>query len=242
MFAGNLNGNGTFSPTSGTTSSPLYFELKGMSNMGYGLLSPTFFEHNGKTLMIGIVPDKLSEAQNYQLGWAHTFSLPREISLSSDEKTILQKPYEGLEAMRSTTTYSEQLTNYNLNGTKSLAPVSGRQFEVCGEFTIGSGNFGYNFYKNGSKMAKLYYDAGADQIVVDFSSTDHWTQEEGDYFHGVYKSESLGLWDGDKIKIHLFVDHSIIDVFINDQYAFCVRMFVSDEDARLCHLLAGYHP
>ena len=56
--------------------------------------------------------------------------------------------------MRSTTTYSEQLTNYNLNGTKSLAPVSGRQFEVCGEFTIGSGNFGYNFYKNGSKMAK----------------------------------------------------------------------------------------
>lgn len=230
-WIGDINSNGTFNPTSGTASSPLYFEMKGMSKMGYGLLSPTFFEHDGKVLMIGIVPDKLSMAQNYQLGWAHAFSLPREITLSSDKKMILQKPYEGLKAMRSATETSETLTDFNLNGTKSLAPVSGRQFEICGEFTIGTSNFGYNFYKNGSKMAKLYYNANADQIVLDFSSTDHWTQEEGDYFHGKYTSDNLGLWDGDKVKIHLFVDHSIIDVFINDTWAFCVRMFVSDENA-----------
>ena len=229
-WLGDINSNGTFNPTSGTADNPSFFELEGTSKMGYGLLSPTFFEYDGKVLMIGIVPDKLSIDQSYNLGWAHTYSLPREITLSADKKSICQKPYEGLKDMRTSTT-SEVLTNYNLNGTKSLAPVSGRQFEICGEFTIGNGSFGYNFYKNGSKMAKLYYDEPSGAIKLDFSNTDHWTQEEGDFFHGKYTSTTLGLWGGDKVKLHIFVDHSIIDVFVNDTWAFSARMFITDANA-----------
>lgn len=239
-WLGDINGNGQFNPTSSATDNPSYLELKGMSKMGYGLLSPTFFEHEGKVLMLGIVPDKLSVEQSYNLGWAHTFCLPREITLSADKKSICQKPYEGLQKMR-TSTMSERLTNFNLNGAKSLAPVSGRQIEICGEFTAAAGaRFGYNFYKNGGRTAQLYYDVNARKVVVDFANTDHWTMEENDFFHGHYESEeALDINPGQKVKLHLFVDHSIIDVFVNDKYAFCIRMFIGDNNANDVEVFAN---
>ena len=239
-WLGDINGNGQFTPTSSSTDNPSYLELEGMSKVGYGLLSPTFFEHEGKVLMLGIVPDKLSVEQSYNLGWAHTFCLPREITLSADRNSICQKPYEGLQKMR-TSTKSETLTNFNLNGAKSLAPVSGRQIEICGEFTAAAGaRFGYNFYKNGGKTAQLYYDVNARKVVVDFANTDHWTMEEGDFFHGHYESEeALNINPGEKVKLHLFVDHSIIDVFVNDKYAFCIRMFIGDNNANDVEVFAN---
>jgi beta-fructofuranosidase len=62
------------------------------------LLSPTIYQKDGKTLLLGIVPDKLAGSVNAEMGWAHNYSLPREISLASDG-SLVQKPYSGLTGM-----------------------------------------------------------------------------------------------------------------------------------------------
>lgn len=78
-WTGSINADGTFNPSSRTSKN---VELN--SRDGFGLLSPTIYNHNGKTIALGIVPDKLGSQENWNLGWAHCYSLPREWSLDSN--------------------------------------------------------------------------------------------------------------------------------------------------------------
>ena len=76
-WTGTINADGTFNPASTT---PKLVEMT--SRHGFGLLSPTIYVRDGKTVALGIVPDKLSDGNNWNLGWAHCYSLPREWSLA----------------------------------------------------------------------------------------------------------------------------------------------------------------
>lgn len=68
---------------------------------GYGLLSPSPSTlPDGRTVALGIVPDKLPGDLNIRHGYAHLYSLPRVWSLDSDGR-LLQTPYEGIYAYRS---------------------------------------------------------------------------------------------------------------------------------------------
>ena len=227
-WVGDINADGTFTPTAQAVDKPAKLELDGFSKQGYGLLSPTIFQHDGKTLLMGIVPDKLPSSNNYELGWAHCYSLPREISLAADG-TLVQRPYSGLQAMRTGGKYSR--ADFDLNGTEQLAPVSGRKVELCGEFVVGSGDFGFNLFKHGDKQVKLYYSWAENKLTVDASGIDRWVNDGGVY-DGKYGSTlPRSIAKGEVLKIHAFIDHSIMDVFVNDTWAFSMRLFPTDAEA-----------
>lgn len=227
-WTGDINSEGKFVPTSSSVDSPEKLELEGFSKDGYGLLSPTIFQHDGKTLLMGIVPDKLPSEENYKLGWAHCYSLPREVTLDSDGK-LIQKPYGGLMAMRTDVKYAR--TDFDLSGTESLSPVSGRKYELCGEFVIGSGDFGFNLFKSGEKQVRMSYSPTDNTFTVDLTDIDRIVNDNGTY-DGIYRSElPRRMQVGDVLKIHAFVDHSIMDVFINDTWAFSMRLFPKDANA-----------
>ena len=227
-WVGDINADGTFTPTAQAVDKPAKLELDGFSKQGYGLLSPTIFQHDGKTLLMGIVPDKLPSANNYELGWAHCYSLPREISLAADG-TLVQRPYSGLQAMRTSQKYSR--SDFDLAGTEQLAPVSGRKVELCGEFVVGSGDFGFNLFKHGDKQVRLYYSYLENKLTVDASGIDRWVNDGGVY-DGVYGSTlPRSIAKGEVMKLHVFVDHSIMDVFVNDTWAFSMRLFPTDPEA-----------
>lgn len=218
-WTGTIDGDGKFVPD-GT--GVQYLEMGGISRDGYGLLSPTIYQHEGKTLLLGIVPDKLPTSVNYDMGWAHNYSLPREVSLDANGK-LVQKPYSGLTGMRTTTSYSGSLT---LNGTQSLAPVRGRQLELMGTFTVGStGKMGFNFLKVNADQASLSYDAATGMLTLDLSAMSRQSNDGGSYA-GVY-SAALPTKPaaGSTLKLHLFLDGSIVDIFVNDTWAFSARLF-----------------
>lgn len=226
-WTGTINPDGTFS-TSMTT--PGKVELEGMSKDGYGLLSPSIAEIGGKTVAMGIVPDKLAGDYNYQMGWAHTYSLPREWTISDDGQ-LLQRPYEGLTKLRTDESFQEN--GFRLDGNKALGGVNGRMVEVCAEFVAGgeASEYGFELLKNGSKSLRLYYSRATNKVVVDMTTLDRWVNDAGAY-DGLYESslpESVA--DGEIVKIHAFLDHSVLDVFINDKWAFSTRVFATDREA-----------
>ena len=119
-WVGTIGTDGKFTPDGDMQ----YLEMGGISRDGYGLLSPSILpslllasrwlqasedragEASGeRLLLLGIVPDKLPTRSNFEMGWAHNYSLPRELSLDANGK-LVQKPYSGLTAMRTTTTAS----------------------------------------------------------------------------------------------------------------------------------------
>lgn len=227
-WTGDITDNGQFNPTSSPATSPAKLELEGFSKQGFGLLSPTIFSHQGKTLLMGIVPDRLPAAENYRLGWAHTYSLPREINLDANG-LLVQKPYSGLQQMRSKLMAS--LANTPLNGEETLGEAPQRKFEIEAEFTVGTANMGLQFYKNSSKAAKIFYRPSDNNLVVDLTSLSRLVNDAGT-FNGLYTSPlPQKLAKGSTLRLHVFVDRSIADVFVNNTWAFSIRLFPTDANA-----------
>ncbi len=224
-WVGKVNADGTFSPDKTT---PATVELPGFARDGYGLLSPTILQHDGKTIALGIVPDKLSGQDNYNLGYAHTYSLPREWTLDS-EGNLWQKPYSGLAAMRGSNGFSK--SDFTLNGDLKIEGVAGRAVELCGEFVIGPGKCGFNLLDNGTDALKIYYDGAMNEIVIDARGNSRLVNDAG-VFDGYYHSTlPQQLAKGETIKLNIFFDHSILDIFINDRWASSVRVFAHEKSS-----------
>lgn len=222
-WTGSVNADGTFAPDD---IAPKTVELEGFSKDGYGMLSPTIFTHDGKTVLLGVTPDKLPMAETYRLGYAHAYSLPREICLAADG-SLVQKPFGGLHTMRTATSFSR--ADFTLNGTESLAPVEGRSLELSAEFTVGKGDFGFTFLGNGDRNAKLTYSPANNTVSLDLTGLDRIVQDEP--FGGKYVSTlPQRLAEGSTAKLTVYVDHSFADIFVNDTYAATVRIFPTDKD------------
>lgn len=232
-WTGSVNDDGTFNPDA-ASASPRGVEL--ISKDGYGLLSPTIFQKDGKTIALGIVPDKLPGSVNYNLGWAHCYSLPREWSLDSNGN-LLQKPYDGLRKARLSEGFSKN--DFTLDGVIDLLPVAGRQLEVLGKFVVGSSPFGFNFLKDGSSEATLRYIPSANMLSVDFTKLNRTTNDNGSY-NGIYSCvlpEAIPA--GSELTIDLFIDGSILDIFINDKWATSIRVFPTGTNANGIEAFAG---
>jgi beta-fructofuranosidase len=220
-WTGSIGSDGKFIPDAGGVQ---YLEMGGISRDGYGLLSPTIFKKDGKTIMLGIVPDKLPTNVNYNMGWAHNYSLPREISLDGNG-LLIQKPYSGLTGMRTSTAVTRNLT---LNGTEPLAPVSGRQIELLGEFTVNDGKMGFNFLKSSTGKASLTYDASNGYLTLDLTTLSR-TSNDGGTYNGIYTAAlPKRVAAGEMLKLHVYLDGSIVDIFVNDTWAYSVRLFPND--------------
>lgn len=218
-WVGTIGSDGRFT----TEGDEQYLEMGGISRDGYGLLSPTILQHGGKTLLLGIVPDKLPSQQNHAMGWAHNYSLPREMSLGADG-SLIQQPYSGLTALRTATSYSGQL---QLLGRQSLAPVSGRHIELSGVFTVGSGDFGFRFLKSGEHYASLSYSPATGILKFDMSLLER--QSSGvDSWSAMLPQRVVA---GQRLKLHVYVDGSIADIFVCDRWAFSVRLFPTNASA-----------
>ena len=230
-WTGSINADGTFNPDNAQAKT---LEMNGISKDGYGLLSPTILQKDGKTLMLGIVPDKLPTEQNFLMGWAHNYSLPREISLD-DNGELIQRPYSGLQAMRTETCVSKDML---LTGTESLDPVNGRQIELLGEFTVGSGSVGFNMLKNDHGCATLSYNADNGMITFDISTLERQNNDGGVY-DGVYSAPiPVKPAVGETLKLHVYLDGSIADIFVNDRWAFSVRLFPRNAEQTAAEVFA----
>ncbi len=224
-WTGSIDADGKFNPDTNSTT-PRLVEMN--SKEGFGLLSPTIYQHDGKTIVLGIVPDKLPSQTNWNLGWAHCYSLPREWSLD-DRGTLIQRPYSGLAGMRSGTKYDN--SDFDLSGTLSLDPVNGRAAEICATFTVGTESFGFNIFKSAGSQAVISYEPSTGELIADFSGLRRYINDGGVY-DGVYRCplpERPAA--GSDLKVDIFIDHSILDIFVNDRWATSIRVFPTEPDA-----------
>lgn len=222
-YTGTINPNGTFNPNSTT---PQQVEL--VAKEGFGLLSPTIYQKDGKTIVLGIVPDKLPSEENWNLGWAHCYSLPREWSID-ESNNLIQKPYSGLTGMRTASKFEKN--SFTLNGSQNLTPVEGREAELLGVFTVGTNPFGFKIFKNSAREATITFNPSTNELIADFSRLLR-LNNDGWLFNGVYRASlPRNLPKGSECKMNIFIDHSIVDIFINDKYATSIRVFPTEADA-----------
>lgn len=202
---------------------------------GFGLMSPTIgTAKDGSLLALGIVADKMPTEWNISHGYAHLYSLPRTLYTDAQGR-LCQKPFANHTAMRGNVSYKLDKAT-ELNGTLAVNPVRGRQAEVCATFTVSDSPFGIRFLENGNgKGGVITYYPGSHEIKLDVSAI-----VGGDY--GV-KDASFTLpvypQKGEEFKMHLFIDHSIADLFVNDRYAASFRVFPDNMEHDLIQVFSN---
>ncbi len=232
-WTGDINPDGTFSPDANSTQ-PRDFEL--ISKDGYGLLSPTIYQKDGKTITLGIVPDKVATSENCKWGWAHLYSFPREISLDA-EGNLVQKPFEGLRELRSNKScvlrdgVIDGVVAFEVDGLPGYSAIGGRQIELFSKFKVGKATFGFNIFKNNSGEGVISYNPLTNELIADFSGLKRLSNDAHSY-NGIYRAVLPERpAEGSEMTLDVFIDGSIVDIFVNDKWATSIRVYPLDSDA-----------
>lgn len=186
------------------------------------LLSPSIqLDANGNLTAIGIIPDGVSSAKQKDQGWAHTFSLPRVWTLVNGK--IKQVPHPNVLSLRGA---SKNFTNvvFDQNSSNVLNNSTGSQYEIVATVNPGTATkVGFSLNKNTAtgEQTLIYYDFATSSFVVDRSKSSILT--------GVPLSNQSTNYvlPAGNINWRIFVDASVIEVFVNEELAFATRSFPS---------------
>jgi len=160
--------------------------------------------------------------------WKSAMSLPRNLSVkkTGNEWLLIQKPVAAVNGLRKN---MKSFTKEPVLAEKIL-PVSGKQFEI--EFTIEPGFSsvsGIRIAKQNDQYLEIGYDAAKQVIYIDRSKAGNNRFTEN--FKKLSRFEKNVTTTRQKIKMRIYFDNSIAEVFVNDgELAFTAQVF-SGKDA-----------
>lgn len=216
------------------------------------LLSPSIAKDiDGRVITIGIIPVYGHGKSTYERGWTHKFSIPRVWKLKNN--TIHQTPHPNLARLRNNE-HRKQEVSVSPEESDYLN-VRGHQLEIIADIKPqDSKKFGFIVAKNpdSSEQTRIYYDVDSQQFVVDASRTSQYLPQTdvesfyNGYDNSIHPSEindhsKFGdyLLDNDEsVKIHMFIDGAVIEVFVNDRDAFTATILPSDRESNMLDLFS----
>jgi sucrose-6-phosphate hydrolase SacC (GH32 family) len=192
-----------------------------------GHLSPTIErDASGNLVGIGIVDERRTTEAQKQAGWAHTFSLPRVWRLLGDGKTLGQSPLPALARLRDATSEIGGTVESVVSG--HIVADLGASAEYQVEFGDGAAGAPYGLVlatsPDGAESTRVSYDPTTQRLTLDKRKSSLSGTSEGPMLlTGAYDEAAFGK----PRSFHVFVDHSVVDVFINDAAAFSFRLYPS---------------
>ena len=193
------------------------------------IMSPGSWElYDGRRMMMVWVTEGRTREVQTSSGWSGTMSLPREISLS-DDNTLEIRPLSELKSLRKD---QSTLMGIHLNKDKvmSLGGVGGNCIEIEAEFqSSDSGEIGLKVCcsRDGSEETVITYSYEKQTLTLDVSKS---TLSE-DFVGTASQEGPLILGDGESLKLRVFIDRSVVEVFANDRQCLTKRIYPSREDS-----------
>lgn len=184
------------------------------------LLSPSVsYDKDSLVTAIAIIPDEIGSQAAYAHGWTHLYSIPRVWNFNNG--IIEQSPHPSLKQLR-----EKQIDVFQKSiSKKEPLNLTNNDHQIEAKLRVtpnGSKKFGFYIHKNpdNSEFTKVYYDAINQEIVIDqrYSSLKKYIPLN--IRKGKYK---LDL--SHPVDFHIFIDGSVVEVFINKKDAFTTRIF-----------------
>jgi len=196
-------------------------------NSGWeGYYAPnSFVEPNGRRIIWGWMTESSRGEFEGSLGWSGAQSIPRMLSLGDNVKLKIE-PVPELEILR---TDERLLMDVKVNCENMNLGVQGRAFEIKAEFEInGDEEFSIQVLKSpdGKEQTSVSYNATNGELTVDRSKS-----SLSDLPHKSKLSTNVYLSKGEILKLHIFVDHSIIEVFANYEKCISTRIYPTAKDS-----------
>ncbi|MBY9078328.1 sucrose-6-phosphate hydrolase [Paenibacillus sp. HN-1] len=185
---------------------------------GFDFYAPqTMVTPDGRRIIVGWMGLPDIETPTDRNGWAHCLTLPRELSVRGGK--LIQQPVPELQSLRKKEyTVSDTLNNE----VKTYNGFQGRSYELTCEFnTSTSDEFGIEILASSTEKTVIKYNSTLKKVTLDRSHS-------GEAIASEYGSERACVLIDENIKFHIFVDHSSVEVFVNDgEVVFTSRVFPS---------------
>lgn len=194
-------------------------------------------EDDGRRLWLGWMNNwnYANEIPTYP--WRSAQSIPRSVHLETIDGNIkvIQRPVEELQSLRENHISVENISVSA--GTQSLGDhgISGKAYEIVVELDPGDSDVvGFSLRSGADEETLVGYDATAGTVFVDRTNSGE------DSFHEGFAQRNdapVNLKDG-KIKLHVFVDWSSVEVFVNDGEKVITNRIFPDPDSQGISLFA----
>ncbi|MEZ4884309.1 MAG: LamG-like jellyroll fold domain-containing protein [Chitinophagales bacterium] len=197
---------------------PKKFEL-----INENLLAPAIGMDKAERLTyIGIIPEDRSVADQVAAGWRQTFSIPRFIRLLEDGE-IAHIPHPNLCRLRGEVTQILD-KEINFNTFNNLPEIAGTQTELLFDIEASSdAKFSIEVYKNLDNLEKtaIEFDFSTNTISLNrLESSLSQTLEDKRTANYIFSPDNT-------LKVHIFLDHSTLEVFIDQLVVFSARVYPS---------------
>ena len=200
-------------------------------NLGVGYAPESLVDDQGRRIMWAALNDSRSQWGNLDEvlpghGWMGTLSLPRVLSLD-DENNLLVEPIEELKSLRHDHYHLEDLNirdeervieGVEGNTMELEIRIDPQQAEEMGVKVLAS--------KDGSEETVIRYmpEQGTVEVDLQKTSLDEKLMENF-YDEGKVQTADLNLKDGEDIMLRIFIDRSVMEVFINKKLCLTHRVY-----------------
>jgi beta-fructofuranosidase len=200
-----------------------------MSWLDNGFFAPeSLLDGNGRRIMWAWLFSQIPVEMEEDRGWSGTFSLPRELWLENNR--IKMRPIEELNKLR----YNErQYETMILPGDeeKRLPNLSGSLLDIDLVLEpLGAEQCGVKVFcgPDGEEETIIGYNAADQTLFVDTSRS----SSTGLGVQGV-EAGPFSLRQDEKLRLRIFLDRSVIEVFANDRQAIARRIYPSSESVQI---------
>ncbi len=198
-----------------------------MSWVDNSFFAPESLEDDkGRRIMWAWILDGPEFGIRWEHGWSGTMSLPRVLSLGDDGRLRMDVPEE-IEALRYGAFKKE---DFVLQSDTDLVVdgIGGNSFELFIDMeSAEASEYGVKVCvsPDGQEETAIFYDAVEGKLKVD-------TRKSGP--EGTPKAVEAApfrLKDGERLKLRIFVDKSVVEVFANSRQAIARRIYPSRPDS-----------
>lgn len=187
---------------------------------GFDFYAPqTMNAPDGRRILVGWMGLPDLEYPTDDSGWAHCLTIPRQLTLRDGK--LIQQPISEMVKLRASETV-QQLHVILDDESRSFAGFEGIAYELECEITdFDAERFGIEFRTNEDEKTVVQYDRLQQKLTLDRSLSGAPLELN----NGNIRNCALS---GDIIKIHMFVDTSSVEIFVNDgEEVFTSRIFPS---------------
>ena len=181
----------------------------------------TLIDDCGRHLMWGWIQEAGSDDRD-AAGWSGVMSLPRRLELAPSGTLLITSPRE-LRGLRDAHT---RLENLGVTCTQKL--IEGAQLELEAELEPGGAECGLVVFcsPDGDEQTRIFYDPVRQKLGVDRERSSLSADTRPDVHEGDFE-----LRPGESLKLHVFLDHSVVEVFANDRFCVTSRIYPSRTDS-----------
>ncbi|MDK8190864.1 sucrose-6-phosphate hydrolase [Paenibacillus sp. UMB7766-LJ446] len=193
---------------------------------GFDFYAPqTMQAPDGRRILVGWMGLPDLEYPTDQSGWAHCLTIPRQLTLR--EGKLIQQPVSEMVKLRGDDEGNHMQFTLN-NETRSFADFAGIAYELeCEIRDFDAETVGIEFRASAEEKTVLQYDRLAQKVILDRSKSGAPLAEP----NGNVQRCAL---NADVLKIHMFVDSSSVEIFVNDgEEVFTSRIFPSKESVEI---------